>query len=69
MACAVRTSSAGDFVKALEHALAHPGASSHRAVVPESLSGAKRKLLPWLLRSLPHRHRRWRARLKKKIAP
>ena len=66
---AVRTSSAGDFVKALEHALAHPGPHLIEAVVPESLSGAKRKLLPWLLRSLPHLPPALARGLKKKIAP
>ena len=39
------------------------------AVVPESLSGAKRKLLPWLLRSLPHLPPALARGLKKKIAP
>ncbi len=66
---AVRTSSAGDFVKALEYALAHPGPHLIEAVVPESLSGAKRKLLPWLLRSLPHLPPALARGLKKKIAP
>ncbi len=66
---AVRTSSAADFVKALEYALAHPGPHLIEAVVPESLSGAKRKLLPWLLRSLPHLPPALARGLKKKIAP
>jgi acetolactate synthase-1/2/3 large subunit len=50
---AVRATTAEDFVKALTYALAHPGPHLIEAVVPESLSGAKRKVLPWLLRSLP----------------
>jgi acetolactate synthase-1/2/3 large subunit len=40
-------------LKALEYALATPGPHLIEAMVPESLSGAKRRVLPWLLRSLP----------------
>ena len=49
---AVRASTAEDFTQALEYALATPGPHLIEALVPESLSGAKRKLLPWLLKSL-----------------
>jgi acetolactate synthase-1/2/3 large subunit len=38
-------------------------------VVPESLSGAKRKVLPWLLRSLPSLPQPVARALKRKIAP
>lgn len=66
---AVRATTAEDFVKALTYALAHPGPHLIEAVVPESLSGAKRKVLPWLLRSLPNLPRSVAMALKRKIAP
>ncbi len=66
---AVRATTAEDFVKALTYALAHPGPHLIEAVVPESLSGAKRKVLPWLLKSLPNLPRPVAMALKKKIAP
>jgi len=66
---AVRTDSAEDFTKALEYALAHPGPHLIEALVPESLSGAKRRVLPWLLRSLPSLPRPLAQALKRKIAP
>jgi acetolactate synthase I/II/III large subunit len=37
--------------------------------VPESLNGVKRKVLPWLLRSLPKLPLPLTRSLKKKIAP
>ncbi|HMN74497.1 MAG TPA: acetolactate synthase large subunit [Burkholderiaceae bacterium] len=66
---AVRASTAEDFTKALEYALATPGPHLIEALVPESLSGAKRKVLPWLLRSLPSLPRPVALALKAKIAP
>ncbi|MGQ0708890.1 MAG: acetolactate synthase large subunit [Rhodoferax sp.] len=66
---AVRTMDAEGFCKALEYALAQPGPHLIEAVVPESLSGAKRKVLPWLLRSLPNLPQPVARALKKKIAP
>ena len=66
---AVRTDSAEDFTKALEYALAHPGPHLIEALVPESLSGAKRRVLPWLLKSLPSLPRPLAQALKRKIAP
>lgn len=66
---AVRTDSAEDFTKALEYALAHPGPHLIEALVPESLSGAKRRVLPWLLKSLPNLPRPLAQALKRKIAP
>jgi acetolactate synthase I/II/III large subunit len=66
---AVRTNSAEDFTKALEYALAHPGPHLIEALVPESLSGAKRRVLPWLLRSLPSLPLPLAQSLKRKIAP
>ncbi len=65
----VRATTTEDFLTALEYALAHPGPHLIEAVVPESLSGAKRKLLPWLLRSLPKLPQPVAQALKRKIAP
>ena len=66
---AVRASTAEDFTQALEYALAQPGPHLIEALVPESLSGAKRKVLPWLLKSLPSLPQPVARALKKKIAP
>lgn len=66
---AVRTDDAAGFCSALEYALAHRGPHLIEAVVPESLSGMKRKVLPWLLRSLPGLPPALAQVLKRKIAP
>ena len=66
---AVRADTAEEFSKALEYALAEPGPHLIEALVPEALSGAKRKLLPWLLRSLPNLPPAMARALKRKIAP
>lgn len=66
---AVRASTAEEFCKALEYALAHPGPHLIEAMVPESLNGTKRKVLPWLLRSLPSLPQGVARALKRKIAP
>lgn len=66
---AVRAGTAEEFVTALEYALAHPGPHLIEALVPESLGAAKRKVLPWLLRSLPNLPRGLARALKRKIAP
>jgi acetolactate synthase-1/2/3 large subunit len=51
---AVRTNTAEELVQgAMEYALSHPGPHLIEAMVPESLNGVKRKVLPWVLRSLP----------------
>jgi len=65
----VRASTAEDFTQALEYALATPGPHLIEAMVPQSLSGLKRKLLPWLLRSLPSLPPGVARALKRKIAP
>ncbi len=65
----VRVDTAEDLVKALQHALALPGPHLIEALVPESLSGARRKVLPWLLRSLPSLPQPVARALKRKIAP
>ncbi len=66
---AVRVTSTEEFVRALEHALATPGPHLIEAVVPQSLSGVKRKALPWLLRTLPKLPQSLASALKRKIAP
>ncbi|MCZ2406131.1 MAG: acetolactate synthase large subunit, partial [Burkholderiales bacterium] len=66
---AVRAQTAEDFCTALEYALAQPGPHLIEALVPESLSGAKRKVLPWLLKSLPSLPPSVAKALKRKIAP
>jgi len=66
---AVRANTAEEFCKALEYALAHPGPHLIEAMVPESLNGTKRKVLPWLLRSLPNLPQGVARALKRKIAP
>ena len=60
---------AAGFCKAPEYALSLPGPHLIDALVPESLSGARRKILPWLLRSLPNLPRPVALALKRKIAP
>jgi acetolactate synthase-1/2/3 large subunit len=66
---AVRADTAGEFVRALERALATPGPHLIEAMVPQSLSGLKRRVLPWLLRSLPSLPPAVARALKRKIAP
>jgi len=66
---AVRAETAEDFCKALEYALAHPGPHLIEAVIPESLSGAKRRMLPWILRAVPNLPNAVARALKKKLAP
>ncbi len=66
---AVRVETAEAFVEAFAYALAHPGPHLIEAMVPEALSGARRRLLPWLLRSLPHLPPAAAQLLKRKIAP
>ena len=66
---AVRVSTAEELMKALEYAQSHPGPHLIEATVPESLNGVKRKVLPWLLRSLPSLPLPLTRALKRKIAP
>jgi acetolactate synthase I/II/III large subunit len=65
----VRVSTAEDLIKALEYAAAHPGPHLIEAMVPESLSGTKRKLLPYLLRALPSLPQSVAGALKRRLAP
>ena len=66
---AARVATAQDLLQALRYALAQPGPHLIEAVVPESLSGAKRRLLPWMLRALPGLPPAAARALKRKIAP
>jgi len=66
---ATRCDRADAFCKALEAALATPGPHLIEAVVPESLNASKRRVLPWLLRSLPNLPKPVAMALKRKIAP
>lgn len=65
----VRASTAEELNKALEYALTHEGPHLIEVMVPESLNGVKRKVLPWVLRSLPSLPLALTRALKKKIAP
>lgn len=66
---AVRVTTTEEFLRALEYALVTPGPHLIEAVVPQALSGVKRKILPWLLRSLPNLPQPVARALKRKIAP
>ncbi len=66
---AVRAASAEDFCTAFAYALAQPGPHLIEALVPESLAGARRRVLPWLLRALPGLPPAVAQALKRKIAP
>jgi acetolactate synthase-1/2/3 large subunit len=65
----VRATTAEEFTSALERALATPGPHLIEALVPQSLSGLKRRLLPWVLRSLPGLPPAMARAVKRKIAP
>ncbi len=66
---AARAETAEEFCKAMEYALEQPGPHLIEAVIPESLNRTKRRILPWLLRSLPKMPRPMARALKKKLAP
>jgi acetolactate synthase-1/2/3 large subunit len=65
----VRAETAEAFCQALEYALAHPGPHLIEARIPESLGGAKRRVLPWMLRALPNLPQPVARALKRKLAP
>ncbi|OGB03849.1 MAG: decarboxylase [Burkholderiales bacterium RIFCSPLOWO2_12_FULL_64_99] len=65
----VRVSTAEDLVKAMTYAFSHDGPHLIEVMVPESLNGVKRKVLPWVLRSLPNLPLPVTRALKRKIAP
>ena len=66
---AVRADSARAFNKAMEYALAQPGPHLIEALVPESLSRGKRRILPWMLKSLPSLPPALAQAIKRRIAP
>ncbi|MBS0211634.1 MAG: acetolactate synthase large subunit [Proteobacteria bacterium] len=66
---AARADTAEAFCAALDYALAQPGPHLIEAVVPEALAGAKRRILPWLLRALPSLPPGLARALKGKLAP
>lgn len=65
----VRVDTAEELAKALEYALSMPGPHLIEAMIPESLSGVKRRVLPWVLRSLPSLPLSVTKALKRKLAP
>lgn len=54
--------------KALEYASSQKGLHLIEAMVPEAVNGVKRKLLPWILRSLPNLPLSVTRALKSKVA-
>ncbi|MGM0564626.1 MAG: acetolactate synthase large subunit [Pseudomonadota bacterium] len=64
-----RATTTGELLKALEYANSHPGPHLIEVMVPESLNGFKRRILPWVLRSLPSLPNSLSKSLKRKIAP
>lgn len=66
---AVRVYTAEEMAKALEYAWRTTGPHLIEAVIPESLSGVKRRILPWMLRSLPSLPLSVSRALKRKLAP
>jgi acetolactate synthase-1/2/3 large subunit len=64
-----RVTTAEELVHAMEYALSHDGPHLIEVMVPESLNGVKRKVLPWVLRSLPSLPLPVTRALKRKIAP
>ena len=66
---AVRADTAEAFCTALEYALATPGPHLIEALVPESIAGAKRKVLPWVLGAATHLPQPVAQVLKRAISP
>ncbi|MFU8833167.1 MAG: acetolactate synthase large subunit, partial [Wenzhouxiangella sp.] len=66
---AVRTDTGEGFCQAMEYALAHPGPHLIEAQIPEALNRTKRRILPWLLRSIPKMPKPMAQALKRKLAP
>lgn len=65
----VRVSSAEELNSALADAFQHDGPNLIEVMIPESVSGTKRKVLPWVLKSLPIMPLPITRALKKKLAP
>ena len=64
-----RVSTAEEMNAALEYALNHPGPHLIEAMVPEAVNGIKRKMLPVVMKAMPHLPLAVTRALKKKIAP
>ncbi|MBB6522234.1 acetolactate synthase large subunit [Pseudoteredinibacter isoporae] len=64
-----RVQTSEELLKAMEYSLSQPGPHLIEAVVPESLNGVKRKILPYLLKSMPNLPAPLSKALKNKIAP
>jgi len=64
-----RVETSEELLSALVNALNSPGPHLIEAVIPESIKGAKRKILPWLLKVMPSLPRSMGKALKKKLAP
>jgi len=65
----IRVQTAEDMVKALEYAQSQPGPHLIEAIIPEALNKTKRKILPWLLRSMPSLPLSVSKAIKRKLAP
>ncbi|MEP1216869.1 MAG: acetolactate synthase large subunit [Marinobacter sp.] len=65
----VSVDTAEDMAKAMEYALSMPGPHLIEVMIPESLSGVKRRILPWMLRALPSLPLSVTKALKRKLAP
>ena len=65
----VRVDTAEGMAKAMEYALGMPGPHLIEVMIPESLSGTKRRILPWMLRALPSLPLSVSRALKRKLAP
>lgn len=64
-----RVSTAEEMHAALEYAIANPGPHLIEAMIPESLTGFKRKILPVVMKALPVLPLSLTRKLKNKIAP
>ena len=64
-----RVQTAEELLKAMEYAESQPGPHFIEAIIPESLNKTKRKVLPWLLRSMPSLPLPLSKALKNKLAP
>lgn len=64
-----RVATGEDLNTVLAYALSQPGPHVIEAVVPESLGRVKRRLLPWVLSSLPSLPASANRAIKHRIAP
>ena len=64
-----RVDTGEDLMTALRYALAHPGPHLIEAMVPPALGRLQRRVLPWILRSLPGLPAGAQRAIKRKVAP